>query len=113
MARTRLPFLQHADGQGAVTGGLQPLYGDWRHCPEGDYVHEAVERADLIIAIGHDTIEKPPFLMESAGGPKVIHVGYQSASVEQVYHPDIELIGDIGASVEGLGARLEGRLAGG
>jgi len=46
----------------------------------------------------------------SAGGPRVVHVGYQSATVEQVYHPDIEVIGDIGASVEALGARLEGRL---
>ncbi|MFN4102539.1 MAG: acetolactate synthase large subunit, partial [Pararhodobacter sp.] len=55
-------------------------------------------------------MEKPPFLMESAGGPKVIHIGYHSASVEQVYHPDFEVIGDIGASVEALGGRLEGRL---
>ena len=42
---------------------------------ERDYVHEAIDRADLIIAIGHDTIEKPPFIM-GPGGPKVIHVGY-------------------------------------
>ena len=48
--------------------------------------------------------------MRSAGGPKVIHLGYQSATVEQVYHPDLEVIGDIGASVEALGERLEGRL---
>ena len=72
-----------------------------------------IERADLIIAIGHDTIENRPSLMESAGGPKVIHVGYQSASVEQVYHPDIELIGDIGASVEGLGRAARGQTGGG
>ena len=30
---------------------------------ERDYVHDAIDRADLIIAIGHDTVEKPPFLM--------------------------------------------------
>ena len=30
---------------------------------ERDYVHEAIDRADLILAIGHDTVEKPPFIM--------------------------------------------------
>ena len=108
--RIRLPFFNTQMGKGAVTGGSN-LYMGTSALSEGDYVHEAVERADLIVAIGHDTIEKPPFLMKSAGGPKVIHVGYQSATVEQVYHPDIEVIGDIGATVEGLGERLEGRLS--
>jgi acetolactate synthase-1/2/3 large subunit len=97
-------------GKGAVTGGSD-LYIGTAALSEGDYVHEAVECADLIIAIGHDTIEKPPFLMRSAGGPRVVHIGYQSATVEQVYHPDIEVIGEIGASVEALGVRLEGRLS--
>lgn len=107
--RTRLPFFNTQMGKGAVTGGSN-LYMGTAALSEGDYVHEAVERADLIIAIGHDTVEKPPFLMKSAGGPRVIHVGYQSATVEQVYHPDIEVIGDIGAAVAGLAARLEGKL---
>jgi acetolactate synthase-1/2/3 large subunit len=111
VARTRLPFFNTQMGKGAVTGGSN-LYMGTAALSEGDYVHEAVARADLILAIGHDTVEKPPFLMESAGGPKVIHVGYQSASVEQVYHPDIEVIGDIGHSVGALGDRLEGQLAG-
>jgi acetolactate synthase I/II/III large subunit len=110
VSRTRLPFFNTQMGKGAVTGGSN-LYMGTAALSEGDYVHEAVERADLIIAIGHDTVEKPPFLMKSAGGPKVIHVGYQSATVEQVYHPDIEVIGDIGAAVEALAARLEGRLS--
>ncbi|WP_186399782.1 acetolactate synthase large subunit [Stappia sp. P2PMeth1] len=109
VTRTRLPFFNTQMGKGAVTGGSN-LYMGTAALSEGDYVHEAVERADLIIAIGHDTVEKPPFLMKSAGGPRVIHVGYQSATVEQVYHPDIEVIGDIGAAVAGLAGRLEGKL---
>ncbi|MDR7126407.1 acetolactate synthase large subunit [Pseudotabrizicola sp. 4114] len=107
--RTSLPFFNTQMGKGTVTGGSD-LYMGTAALSEGDYVHEAVARADLIIAIGHDTVEKPPFLMPGAGGPKVIHLGYHSATVEQVYHPDIEVIGDIGTTVEALGARLEGRL---
>jgi acetolactate synthase-1/2/3 large subunit len=110
VSRTRLPFFNTQMGKGAVTGGSN-LYMGTAALSEGDYVHEAVARADLIIAIGHDTIEKPPFLMKSSGGPKVIHIGFQSATVEQVYHPDIEVIGDIGATVSALAERLEGRLS--
>jgi acetolactate synthase-1/2/3 large subunit len=104
-----VPFFNTQMGKGAVTGGSN-LYLGTAALSEGDYVHEAVAAADLIIAVGHDTVEKPPFLMRSAGGPKVIHVGYQSADVEQVYHPDAEVIGDIGASVTALGDRLGGKL---
>ena len=110
ITRTGLPFFNTQMGKGAVTGGSD-LYVGTAALSEGDYVHEAVNCADLIIAVGHDTVEKPPFLMKSAGGPKVIHVGYQSATVEQVYHPDIEVTGDIATSVEALAGMLEGQLS--
>lgn len=109
VTRTRLPFFNTQMGKGAVTGGSN-LYMGTAALSEGDYVHEAVARADLIIAIGHDTVEKPPFLMKSGGGPKVVHVGFQSATVEQVYQPDIEVLGDIGSTVGALADRLEGKL---
>ncbi|MBV8652217.1 MAG: acetolactate synthase large subunit [Alphaproteobacteria bacterium] len=113
--RTRIPFFNTQMGKGAVTGGSN-LYLGTAALSERDYIHDAIERADLVIAIGHDTVEKPPFFMgpragdQGAGGPKVIYIGYVSASVEEVFHPDAELIGDIGASVTALGDRLGGRL---
>jgi acetolactate synthase I/II/III large subunit len=109
--RTRIPFFNTQMGKGAVTGGSD-LYLGTAALSERDYVHDAIDRADLIIAIGHDTVEKPPFLMgQAAGGPRVIHVGYTSAHVEEVFYPDAELIGDIGASVTALADRLEGKLS--
>ncbi|HLS68321.1 MAG TPA: acetolactate synthase large subunit [Kiloniellales bacterium] len=107
--RLGIPFFNTQMGKGAVTGGSN-LYLGTAALSEGDYVHEAVAAADLIIAIGHDTVEKPPFLMKNAGGPRVLHIAYQSATVEQVYHPDAEVIGDIGAAVTALAERLAGRL---
>jgi acetolactate synthase-1/2/3 large subunit len=79
---------------------------------ERDYVHEAIDRADVILAIGHDTVEKPPFLM-GPGGPTVIHVGYTAAHVEEVYFPHASIVGDIGPSLSLLADRLEGRLPNG
>ena len=106
--RLQLPFFTTQMGKGSVAGGAN-LYMGTAALSERDYVHEAIDRADLILAIGHDTIEKPPFIM-GAGGPKVIHVGYTPASVEQVYFPDAEIVGDVGPSLALLADRLEGRL---
>src|ERR671910_1650571 len=106
--RTRLPFFNTQMGKGAVTGGSN-LYMGTAALSERDYVHRAIDRADLIISIGHDTIEKPPFIM-GPGGPKVIHVSYAPANVEQVYFPHAEVVGDVGPSLELLADRVEGRL---
>jgi acetolactate synthase-1/2/3 large subunit len=95
-------------GKGTVSGATD-LYMGTAALSERDYVHEAIERADLIIAIGHDTVEKPPFIM-GRDGPDVIHVGYQPAHVEQVYFPQAEVIGDLGPSLRLLADRVEGKI---
>jgi acetolactate synthase I/II/III large subunit len=106
--RTRIPYFTTQMGKGTVPGGTE-LYMGTAALSERDYVHEAVERADLIVTIGHDTVEKPPFIMGD-NGPKVIHVGYQPANVEQVYFPQAEVIGDLGPSLRLLADRIEGKI---
>jgi acetolactate synthase-1/2/3 large subunit len=107
--RTQIPFFNTQMGKGTVAGGHQ-LYLGTAALSERDYVHEAIDRADLIIAIGHDTIEKPPFLM-GPHGPQVIHISFTPANVEQVYFPHAEVVGDVGPSLALLADRLEGNLA--
>ncbi|MDR3505105.1 MAG: acetolactate synthase large subunit [Acidocella sp.] len=106
--RTRIPYFTTQMGKGTVPGGTE-LYMGTAALSERDYVHEAIERADLIITIGHDTVEKPPFIM-GRNGPNVIHVGYQPAHVEQVYFPQAEIVGDLGPSLRLLADRIEGRI---
>jgi acetolactate synthase-1/2/3 large subunit len=106
--RVGIPFFNTQMGKGAVNGGSK-LYMGTAALSERDWVHEAIDQADLILSIGHDTVEKPPFLMGSQG-PVVIHVGAIPATVEQVYFPQAEIIGDVGASLALLADRLDGRL---
>ncbi|GLS30615.1 acetolactate synthase-1/2/3 large subunit [Mesorhizobium albiziae] len=108
VTRTGIPFFTTQMGKGTVPGGTN-LYMGTAALSERDYVHEAIDKADLIIAIGHDTVEKPPFIM-GPQGPKVIHVSYTPATVEQVYFPNAELVGDVGPSLELLADRVEGKL---
>jgi acetolactate synthase-1/2/3 large subunit len=106
--RTQIPFFTTQMGKGTVPSGAN-LYMGTAALSERDYVHEAVDRADVIIAIGHDTIEKPPFIM-GPNGPQVIHISYTPANVDQVYFPHAEVVGDVGPSLELLADRLEGKL---
>jgi acetolactate synthase-1/2/3 large subunit len=106
--RVQIPFFNTQMGKGAVAGG-SGLYMGTAALSERDHIHRAIDCADLIISIGHDTVEKPPFLM-GPNGPKVLHVGYLPATVEEVYFPHAELIGDIGPSLALLADRLEGKL---
>jgi acetolactate synthase-1/2/3 large subunit len=106
--RTRIPFFNTQMGKGTVAGAPD-LYMGTAALSERDYVHEAIDRADLIVCVGHDTVEKPPFLMGPTG-PCVIHVGYEPASVEQVFSAHAEAVGDVGPSLALLADRLEGKL---
>ncbi|MEM9325979.1 MAG: acetolactate synthase large subunit [Bacteroidota bacterium] len=72
---------------------------------DDDYVHDAIDAADLIINIGHDVIEKPPFFMRE-GGCNVIHINYFSAQVDPVYFPQLEVVGDIASTVEYLADKI-------
>ena len=75
-----------------------------------DYVHCAIERSDLIINVGHDVVEKPPFFMEK-GGKKVIHVNFITAQVDNVYFPQVEVIGDIATTINRLSESIGKDLA--
>lgn len=92
-----IPFFSTQMGKGVIDE-RHGLYLGTAALSNKDYLHCAIERADLIINVGHDVIEKPPFFMEH-GGTQVIHVNYFSATVDDVYFPQWEVVGDIGNAV--------------
>ena len=97
VAKVGIPFFSTQMGKGVVDE-RHPLYMGNAALSANDYLHCAVERADLIINVGHDVVEKPPFFMRHDGF-RVIHINFSSASVDPVYFPELEVIGDIGNSM--------------
>lgn len=97
---TGIPFFVTQMGKGVVDERSDLFLGT-AALSDNDYLHCAIDRADLVINFGHDVVEKPPFFME-AGGKKVIHVNYKSAQVDSVYFPQVEVVGDLEASVKKL-----------
>ena len=102
--RLGIPYFSTQMGKG-VLDEAGPLWLGTAALSDGDFVHRAIDAADCIINIGHDVIEKPPFSMHR-GRRTVIHVNYSPAVVDQVYFPQIEVVGDIAHSVWALAERL-------
>ena len=100
-----IPFFTTQMGKGVVDETHRLWLGN-AALSSGDFVHRAIDKADCIINVGHDVIEKPPFFMQS-GARTVIHVNYLGAEVDTVYFPQEEVIGDIANSVWRMKQRLE------
>jgi acetolactate synthase-1/2/3 large subunit len=100
---TGLFFFSTQMGKGAVDERHPRCLGT-AALSAGDYLHCAIDRADLILCVGHDVTEKPPFLMRDEG-PTVIHLAYFPAQLDDVYYPHLEVIGCTAANISSL-ARL-------
>ncbi|MEP2777561.1 MAG: acetolactate synthase large subunit [Luteolibacter sp.] len=96
--KTGIPFISTQLGKGVVDENSDLFLGN-AALSDGDYLHRAIQHADLIINVGHDVIEKPPFFMRNGDTRKVIHINFFSAMVDPVYFPQVEVVGDIANSI--------------
>ncbi|HJM42374.1 MAG TPA: thiamine pyrophosphate-binding protein, partial [Nitrospinota bacterium] len=86
--QTGVYFFNTQMGKGVIDE-RHPLFLGTAALSTEDYLHRAIEAADLIVNVGHDVIEKPPFFMEPQGA-RVIHINHFSANVDEVYFPQLE-----------------------
>jgi len=95
--QTGIYFFTTQMGKGVVDEH-HPQYLGTAALSDHDFLHRAIDTADLIINVGHDVIEKPPFFMQE-GGKKVIHLNFFPAEVDAVYFPQLNVVGDIRTSI--------------
>ncbi len=104
--QTQIPFFNTQMGKGVVDE-RHPCFIGTAALSSNDLIHKAVEHADVIINIGHDVVEKPPFIMNRE--QQVIHINFYGAKVDNIYFPQVEVIGDIANAIwqikEGLRAQ--------
>jgi len=101
-----IPFFATQMGKGVVDEN-NPLCLGTAALSKDDFLHCAIDKADLIINIGHDVIEKPPFFMSNdENSTKVLHINFFGSEVDDTYFPQLDLIGDITANIEELNNTL-------
>ncbi len=92
-----IPFVTTQMGKGVVDE-THPLFLGNAAMSSDDFPHRALECADLILNVGHDVVEKPPFVMNT-GRRRVIHVNFVPAGIDPVYFPHAEVTGDIANAI--------------
>ncbi len=98
--RTGLYFVTTQMGKGAIDE-RHPRFLGTTALSTGDYTHDALDAADVVLMIGHDLSEKPPFFMER-GGKRVIHMSEDAAGMDDVYFPQLEVLGCTATNTKAL-----------
>jgi acetolactate synthase-1/2/3 large subunit len=102
--KTGIYFFNTQLGKGVIDERHERFLGT-AALSDHDFLHCAIARADLIINVGHDVIEKPPFFMEK-GGKEVIHINFFAAHLDDVYFPQLNVVGDISSSVQHIASKI-------
>jgi acetolactate synthase-1/2/3 large subunit len=77
-----------------------------------DYVNCGIDLADVIITIGYNIVEYPPFIWNRNLDKKIINIDFTEAEVDRYYNPVIEVIGDISCTLRQLGELIDGKKSG-
>lgn len=89
-----IPYFTSQMGKGVV-GWKHESYLGTAALTSGDYIHDAISKADLILSVGYDNAEKPTDILGVNGIP-VIHINFVHSNYDYVYAPYLDVIGDIG-----------------
>jgi len=74
-----------------------------------DRVNRVIDDADLVITLGFDMVEYHPQLWNANKDQHILHVDFLPAEIDEHYHPEIEVIGDLAHALWMLNERLEAR----
>lgn len=102
--KTGIPFVTTQMGKGVHDESSDAYLGTGA-LSDGDFVHQAIRRADLVLMVGHDTIEKPPTLRHDK--QDVIHINFYPAEVDTIYQPEFDVVGDIAHTLWEVSERVK------
>ena len=71
-----------------------------------DIVNKAIDDADLVITLGFDMVEYHPELWNESADKRIIHADFLAAEIDEHYHPETELIGDLAHTLWMLNERV-------
>ncbi len=60
-----------------------------------DHISLAIDDADLVITLGFDMVEYHPQLWNSNKDNRILHADFLPAEIDEHYHPETEVIGDL------------------
>jgi acetolactate synthase-1/2/3 large subunit len=102
--RLQIPVAHTFMGKGILRDD-DPLSWGTLGIQPGDAVMDGLDAADLIVAVGYDLVEHAPQTWNRRPRRPLIHLDASPAEIDAAYVPEVELVGDIGASLALLSAQ--------
>jgi len=97
---TDLPVVSTYMGKGAVSDANEHSLMTLDSGDEGEAA-SAIEEADLVITVGYDIAEHDPAGW-GRGDAALVHIDSEPAEVYEAYNPEVEVVADIGRTLEAL-----------
>ena len=107
MKTTNLPVVETFQGAGVISRELENNFlgrvGLFKNQP-GDVL---INKADLIISVGYDSVEYDPHGWNFNGQHDIIHIDSIQADIDTHYRPTLELVGDISGTLHELNSVMD------
>jgi acetolactate synthase I/II/III large subunit len=106
--RTGIHVVHTQMGKGVLSDeSPYSLYATGIH--KRDYVNCGIDRADLIITVGYNIVEYPPYIWNRGLDKKIINIDFVEAEVDRYYDPQIEVVGDVSVALRQLAPKVTRR----
>ena len=74
-----------------------------------DRISAAIDDADLVVTLGFDMVEYHPRLWNARRDKRILHADFLPAEVDEYYHPETELVGDLAHTLWMLNERVDAK----
>jgi len=107
LAKTKLPVVCTYQGAGVVPRELFDRFGGRVGLFHNQPADKLLDAADTVVAVGYNPIEYEPGLWNKGRKRYLIHIDAVPADIDKDYRPQLELTGDIAATLHALAAQVE------
>ena len=109
--RTKLPVVCTYQGAGVVPREHFDCFGGRVGLFHNQPADKLLDAADMVIAVGFDTIEYEPSLWNQNKKRNLVHIDVVPVDIDKNYRPQLELTGNIASTIQGLETQLERQIA--
>jgi acetolactate synthase-1/2/3 large subunit len=109
VANTKIPVVCTYQGAGVVSRELLDHFGGRVGLFHTQPADKLLDAADLVISVGYNPIEYEPGLWNGDLRRELIHIDIILADIDRHYRPQLELIGNIAATIRALSNLLQRR----
>jgi acetolactate synthase-1/2/3 large subunit len=107
LAATKVPVVCTYQGAGVVSRELFDCFGGRVGLFHNQPVDRLLDAADVVVTIGYNPVEYEPGLWNKGRARELVHIDAVPADIDRDYRPQVELTGDVAATLRALTAQVQ------